>query len=894
MATYYFLNTDTDGDWSNSNNWYNDAGGYSAANLVPTSSDDVVIIEQLYDITSGTASVANMTIEANVQITATVSGTCTVQNGGYLGDGGTINGNVVCTTNGIIGLNNAGATINGNLTFYNNGSTENMGAVYVTGNLYLEANWTGSIESITVSFDTVYAYGYTGTTNNLTTSGNVLYSNYPNLYFYESGSATYDWNTLNGWWVDSGHTQKAAALPSSSQDVYIDTSIYFDSGSSAVAQDLFITSNTVVFDISISVSGTATFNNGGNYGSNPFSPAVSMSVSSLVIEDTSAIQSNATVNIGTDASFYDTSTNNGIINGSTTYLYNTTSNWGTINGYVEFNGGYNYGTIGSGGATVNYPTNRNNYNSGSITGPITYGTYPTFYWYGGSGWNDINAWWTDSGHTTQAAYVPESQDDVVIENSYMNTGATVNNATVEASFGTGGNTLTVNGTITFNNGNLGYTYSPAVVSASVAEFNNSTNITSGSQLTVSNYANFNDSSINYGTIYNTNAVSFIDSSSNASGATVSGDAWFYNSSTNAGTISGNATVYSPHAAPFDSAGGNTGSVSGTISYSGYSPRTVYFNGAADGNWNNIANWWDDSAFTTQSSYTPMGIVSVDSVIISSTVSSNSYGTDPIVSSLTMESGDIGISITIASAQFNNSSTCSGTLTSNDPVGTITFTDLSANNGNVTTLTGEIIFQDSSSNTGFATTGNGNINIYYPVVIPLGGTLSPGFSASVVYFNYPSYFNDVTSGTFDGNWNNSANWYLDSSNIISAGSTPTETYPGVNVTLQTPVTGSSGGSPTAYNLSLSPTMYITNTIIIVNGLATFEQGAYLGSSSTITGNALFKNTGYNNGGTISGTVTFDLEAAEVMILNGYDGTYTGGNIEFLYGRGVNGSSILGIV
>lgn len=893
MATYYFLNTDLDEDWSNSNNWW-DAPSGGSNGYSPTSSDDVVIMGLLSTV-SGTASVANMIIESNVTLTATVSGTCTVQNFGYLGDGGTINGNVVCTTDGTIGLNNAGATINGNLTFYNNGSTENMGAVYVTGNLYLEANWTGSINSISVSFDAVYAYGYTGTTNNLTTTGDVLYSNYPTLYFYESGSATYNWNTLDGWWVDSGHTQKAAALPTSSQDVYVDSAIYFDSGSSAVAQDLFVTSNMVTFDISISVSGTATFNNGGNYGSNPFSPAVSMSVSSLVVEDTSAIQSNATVNIGTDASFYDTSTNNGTINGST-YLYNTSSNWGTINGYVTFNGGYNQssGIIGSAGATVNYPTNRNNYNSGTITGPITYGTYPTFYWYGGSGWNDINAWWTDSGHTTQAAYVPESQDDVVIENSYMNTGATVNNATVEASFGTGGNTLTVNGTITFNNGNLGDTFSPAVVSASVAVFNNSTNITSGSQLTVSNYANFNDSSINYGTIYNTNAVSFIDSSSNASGATVSGNAEFYNSSTNAGTISGNATVYSPHAAPFDSGGGNTGTISGTISYSGYPPRTVYFNGAADANWNNIANWWDDSAFTTQSSYTPMGIVSVDTVIISSTVSSNSYGTDPIVSSLTMESGDIGISITIASAQFNNSSTCSGTLTSNDPVGTITFTDLSANNGNVTTLTGEIIFQDSSSNTGFATTGNGNININYPVVIPLGGTLSPGFGASVVYFNYPSYFNDVASGTFDGNWNNSANWYLDSSNIISAGSTPTETYPGVNVTLQTPVTGSTGGTPTAYNLSLSSTMYITNTTIIVNGLATFEQGAYLGSSSTITGNALFKNTGYNNGGTISGTVTFDLEAAEIMILNGYDGTYTGGNIEFLYGRGVNGSSILGIV
>lgn len=895
MATYYFLNTDLDEDWSNSNNWW-DAPSGGSSGYSPTSSDDVVIMGYLTTISSGTADVANMTIEANVQITATVSGTCTVQNFGYLGDGGTINGNVVCTTDGTIGLNNLGATINGNLTFYNNGSTENMGTIYVTGNLYLESNWTGSIESINVSFDAIYAYGYSGTTSNLTTGGNILYSNYPTLYFYDT-NFTYDWNYLDAWWVDSGHTQKAAALPSSSQDVYVDSAILYDNSGTATAQDLFVISGSTV-DINISVTGTATFNSGSIYGSIPASPAVSMSVSSLVVEDTSDIKGNATVNIGTSASFYDSSNNYGTINGSA-YLYDTSSNYGTINGYVEFNGGYNQstGVIGTAGATVNYPTNRNNYNSGTITGPITYGTYPIFYWYGGSGWNDINAWWTDSAHTTQASYIPDGLDDVVIENSYINMSTSVNNATVETSFGTGGYTFTVNGTITFNNGNLGDTYSAAVVSASVAVFNNSTYITSSSQLGVSNYAEFNDSSYNSGSIYNSNAVVFKDYSSNASGGTVSANAEFYNSSTNAGTISGNATVYSPHTAPFDSGGGNTGTVSGTISYSGYPSRTVYFNGAADGNWNNIANWWDDSSFTIQASYIPMGIISSDDVVISNTVSSNSYGTDPVVSLLTMNSGDIGITITVASAQFNDSSSCSGIITSSDAVGTITFTDLSGNNGTVSTLTGAIIFQDSSYNTGTATTGNGDINIYYPVVIPMGGTLSPGFGASVVYFNYPSYFNDSAGGSpsNDGDWNNSANWWLDSGNTVAAGSVPTETYPGVNVILQTSLGNPSGGTPTAYNLSCgsNSSLSMSGITVIVNGLATFENNGILYTSATITGDALFKDTSTCRGGVISGISTFTLTSAETMINNAYTGTYTGG-IEFQYGKGVNGSSILGIV
>lgn len=917
MATYYFLNTDLDEDWANPNNWYNDAGGSSAANLVPTSSDDVVILSFLSQVTSGSADVTNMTIEANVTITATVSGTCTVQNFGYLGDGGYINGNVVCTTDGVIGLNNNGAYINGNLTFYNNGSTESSGAITVTSNLYLESNWTGSIYNITVSFNAVYSYGYTGTSTNISATSGNLYANYPALYFT---STDYDWNNLNNnWYVDSGITQKAAALPSSSQDVYLTSNVYFNTGSPAEANNLYVDGNYDL-DITVTVSGTATFSNGAEYGTGSGSPAVTLTVSSFVMEDYGSVKENATVTIsGDQAYFYDTSYNIGVISGNTSF-YDSSSNasGGTVSGDANFNNtSINYGTAAnahfydssSNGSTGNvtgtgtayYPVNRNSFNSGTISF-VSYSGYPTFYWYGGNGnWDDPFAWWTDSGHTTQASYIPSSLDDVVIENSYVNISATVNSATVETNFFTSPYVLTVNGTITFNNGSLGDTYSPAVVSASVAVFNNSTEIrNSSSSLTTTDYVEFNDSSINYGSINSTNPVIFRDSSSNASGGYVTNNADFYDTSTNAGTINGNATVYSPHPAPFDSNGGNTGTVSGTISYSGYSARTVYYGGSTNGDWATLTNWWDNDTFTTQAAYVPDGTVSIDNVVISGNISMVMTGPNPpVVNALTMNSGDISISVTCASAQFNNSSTCSGTLTINDPVGTITFSDVSSNTsmGSVTTLTGEVIFEDSSTNSGMVTTTNGNINIYYPVVIPMGGTLSPGFGASVVYFNYPSYFNDTSSGTFDGNWNTSANWYLDPSNNISAGSVPTETYPGINVILQTSITNSTGGSPTAYNLSCGVNSSLTlNVAVIVNGLATFENNGTLGSSATITGNALFKDTSTCQGGIITGTATFTLTSAAEMIYNGYDGTYgmSVTDVLFEYGKGVNGSSILGIV
>lgn len=114
-----------------------------------------------------------------------------------------------------------------------------------------------------------------------------------------------------------------------------------------------------------------------------------------------------------------------------------------------------------------------------------------------------------------------------------------------------------------------------------------------------------------------------------------------------------------------------------------------------------------------------------------------------------------------------------------------------------------------------------------------------------------------------------------------------------VILSDVTTYSGAGSPSANNLSTYGTYpYVDGLTITVNNLATFSEETYLGSTGTITGNALFENLATNRGGTITGSGTFTLTAAAEMISNGYDGTY--GAIEFKYGKGVNGSSILGLV
>jgi hypothetical protein len=100
-----------------------------------------------------------------------------------------------------------------------------------------------------------------------------------------------------------------------------------------------------------------------------------------------------------------------------------------------------------------------------------------------------------------------------------------------------------------------------------------------------------------------------------------------------------------------------------------------------------------------------------------------------------------------------------------------------------------------------------------------------------------------------------------------------------------------------NVSVSASFYDTAYVYDTSGITTWPASMiFYNSSYNMTGiintNAKFKDSATNRGGTITGTATFTLSSAESMIDNGYDGTY--GNIEFQYGKGVNGSSILGLV
>ena len=224
--------------------------------------------------------------------------------------------------------------------------------------------------------------------------------------------------------------------------------------------------------------------------------------------------------------------------------------------------------------------------------------------------------------------------------------------------------------------------------------------------------------------------------------------------------------------------------------------TFYFNGAVDGEWQTLGNWWMDDTFTTQATALP---TSVDDVIATASIASNS-GSEPTVANFTLNDPNgnapipplIGISITVN--------------------GNATFNDGSGNSGG--TVTGDATFNDFSYNSG-PVTGNATFN---------GSSINYSTVTGNATFNGSSY----NGGTVSGN--------------------------------------------ATFN--------------------DFSYNYYGIVSGTVSGNATFNGSSYNNGGIVYGNATFSLSAASNQIAAGWSGSY--GSVSFAYEKGINGSSILGVI
>lgn len=277
-----------------------------------------------------------------------------------------------------------------------------------------------------------------------------------------------------------------------------------------------------------------------------------------------------------------------------------------------------------------------------------------------------------------------------------------------------------------------------------------------------------------------------------------------------------------------------------------------------GDWNVLANWYQDAAGLTPATALPgpsddvvlMGYVGENSgpaIVVNSILVSNGavlgvFGSVTVANGVTAD-GYSGIEFATVNGDvtFNGNSLVGTGLT---VTGTVTLNDYSAVYNDFT-VGGAMIFNDVAGHVGGTITGS-------PV------------------FNDTSRNGSVIIGdpVFNGTADNGD---------------------GVGGTVQ--------GNPTFNNSAY-------NSGTCTNGLATFNDESYnIGAVydavfndtsynvSNVDGNAWFNDTS-SQSGSVNGTASFTLQNAEHQMRQGF--SQNASSIEFRYDKGINGSSILGIV
>ncbi len=203
---------------------------------------------------------------------------------------------------------------------------------------------------------------------------------------------------------------------------------------------------------------------------------------------------------------------------------------------------------------------------------------------------------------------------------------------------------------------------------------------------------------------------------------------------------------------------------------------MYFNSAANNEWYNLLNWWDDAAFTIQSTEFPGTTTDVD---ISGTISSQT-GPNPHIRNLSL-SGTIsnltlfasGTATFLSSSATDNTNNIyadnivvdgsgvdailhgsttvmNGGSTGSSIYGNIVFLDTSTNNG---VLYGESVFRNNSQNASqtYATTTfressrNDSSGVIDALALFYNDSINTGFLESIVHF----HDNSINNGTING-------------------------------------------------------------------------------------------------------------------------------------------------
>lgn len=519
----------------------------------------------------------------------------------------------------------------------------------------------------------------------------------------------------------------------------------------------------------------------------------------------------------------------------------------------------------------------------------------TLYYKGYGNWDTLANWYQDSNHTVPASSLPTSSDSVVVTGTipgdpsniptFVNVfvqydpdlsipgGARHFNATGLVTFGTYTQTGDFTGdflwTETSGDFLVGTIIGNGTVTGGIIYLSNGTILGS---LTFSGNASFQ-------------SFSFTDSIT----VPVGGSCVFNNNSVNRGTIYGKCVF---NDSSYDR-GVVIGNVAGDVVYNGFTgtnsfgtflkgKKQFFYNAAVNTNWATLGNWWMAYNANTDTFSIPATVLPgfIDDVVITGGVLSNS-GSVPTVMNLT--TNDRGG--TVEPTFFNISIIVNGLATfSHNRI-------QPGDSGTSATITGNVLVKNSESNinidgdaefraeNGWATSNWGTVN---------GKCLFIAEVETITYLTFVRNYGTVNGECEFVGINNNIN----QSNLLWNSFGAINDFGIINVPIGKVCKFRGAGAGNGN---------------IVNGNAVFSDNAangVFGEYSQVQGNATFLNGGRNfiivlqpnhphqiRWGIVTGTVTYDLASATAMIAE----TCTGEtSINIAYEKGINGSSILGVI
>lgn len=515
-------------------------------------------------------------------------------------------------------------------------------------------------------------------------------------------------------------------------------------------------------------------------------------------------------------------------------------------------------------------------------------------------WYTLENWWTDVGLTTQASSLPSSTDDVFLLSIPSNSG---NQPTV--------NSLTADASLVF------LTFPIAVTT--IATFN----YTSENRSTVTGDAIFNTSSVNYGGTVIGNAT-FNNNSYADAASTIDGDVTLNDNGLILGaTVTGNATFNNSEITNVGAAA--YANIDGTITFN--NPIVFTFSGE-NYNWNGSSNAWifnDTHEWVFNSGASNLGYVNGNATFYNNSANFNLQNRNATVD------GD---------AVFNDSSFNGDIVTGN-----ATFNDSAKNNsgaGHAGTVQGDATFSQSSfSDTDWHSSISGVLTFTSetPVAFTVSNDIDWNLDTTGWVFDTPGQnwiFNNTAHNTsiingdvtfnnesYNSNWDGttynalingnvifnadsynigkivgSATFYGYSSNgVLSGNNTPSYGVDGQAVFYEYTWNFNNVGDGSIFN----DNSYNSGQ---VNGDAIFNDDSSNGlydnqlAGGIINGDAYFNDTSYNYfGAVLLGIAYFQPSAAETTLRYNCGGTEPNlliNNPEIVYEKGINGSSILGIV